>query len=52
MKRRRFILLVWRVMTPIYFHPSQPGGKKAIRDLVEFDKIIHELGVVFLKNGR
>lgn len=37
MKRRKFIRLVWRVMTPIYFHPSQPGGKKAIRNLVEFD---------------
>jgi hypothetical protein len=44
MVQRKFILLVWRVMTPIYFHPSQPGGKKAIRDLVEFDnKIDHEL---------
>jgi len=38
MKQRQFILLVWRVMTPIYFHPSEIGGKKAIKALQEYDK--------------
>jgi len=37
MKQRRFILLVWRTMTPIYFHPLERGGLKAIKALTEFD---------------
>lgn len=43
MKQRQFVLLVWRVMTPIYFHPSQMGGKKAIAALMKYDNIIPRL---------
>jgi hypothetical protein len=43
MKKRQFGLLVWRVMTPIYFHPSQMGGKKAITALMEYDNLIPQL---------
>ena len=41
MKQRKFVLLVWRVMTPIYFHPDEIGGKKAIRYLEEFDMMLY-----------
>jgi hypothetical protein len=37
MVQRRFTLLVWRVMTPIYFHPNELGGKKVIKALKEYD---------------
>jgi len=39
-KQRQFVLLVWRVMTPIYFHPNEIGGKKAIKALEEYDESI------------
>jgi hypothetical protein len=37
MVQKRFTLLVWRVMTPIYFHPDELGGKNAIKALKEYD---------------
>lgn len=37
MVQRRFTLLAWRVITPIYFHPNEIGGKKAIKALQEYD---------------
>jgi len=37
MKHRRIILLLWEILTPLYFHPSARGGKKAIKALEEFN---------------